>query len=144
MSDTNASNHSSCFLCMIVTTSSHRFTRDIHWNSPHSLKPSAAGAYQGRQMYHSFSSEPSRPGPLLRGCPTPIFNTPLLWLATRSARLRSFSTQKVSFPRVKNLARTLPPCEESRRTHNPWPGSPVTQCNTKRPRVNNAVAPSGD
>lgn len=46
--------------------------------------------------------------------------------------------EKVSFPRAKATLLRKQASAQSR------PGRPVTQCNTKRRRVNNAVAPSGD
>lgn len=54
--------------------------------------------------------------------------------------------EKVSFPRAKtsperSAAATLLRKQASAQSQ---PGRPVTQCNTKRRRVNNAVAPSGD
>lgn len=46
------------------------------------------GAYRSGQLDHSFCSEPGLPEGGQRG-PTPIFNTALLCLAVRCARLRS-------------------------------------------------------
>lgn len=76
------------------------------------LSPQRQVLIGGRQLHHSFSSEPGRPGRGRRGRPTPIFNTALLWLAARWAPIEIFCARKCHFleRKPRPSAAPLPPC----------------------------------
>lgn len=76
---------------------------------------------------------PGRPGRGWRGCPTPIFNTALLWLAARWARLRSLARESV-ISSSENLARAQRRCHPAKkageRTIPAWPARHSVQHKT--------------